>query len=208
MLRHSCVPSRPAVMGTPWWCRWPTERHPKMVRPSTTISNRLASVELPPSMSRFLTMTFVDTRPPPSLHTCVRSNANPLAPKTPASAHAARWWPRQSRRWPHRQVREEKGRGSWRRRHNNTRKGCGSIRVDRDVGNATRTLLARGPLCDLHNARSGSVKLGHSATHASAPQDSHHLRAQGATQPRLPPVVAPQTVTPTTCSRIHAVSAT
>ena len=35
-----------------------------------------------------------------------------------------------------------------------------SIRVDRDVGNAIRTLLARGPLCDLHNARSGSVKLG------------------------------------------------
>ena len=59
----------------------------------TTISNRLASTGLPPSMSRFLTMTFVDTRPPPSLHTCAaaRSSANPLDPRTPASAHAARW---------------------------------------------------------------------------------------------------------------------
>ena len=113
---------------------------------------RLASTGLPPSMSRFLTMTFVDTRPPPSLHTRARSSANPLAPRTPASAHAARWWPRQSRRRPHRQVREDKGRGRWRRRHNNTRKGCGSIRVDQDAGNAIRTLLARGPLCDRESA--------------------------------------------------------
>ena len=86
-------------------------------------------------------MTLVDTRPPPSLHTCAaaRSSANPLAPKTPASAHAARWWPRQSRRRPHRHVREEKGRGRWRRRHNSTRNGCGSMRVDRDVGNAIKS---------------------------------------------------------------------
>ena len=60
----------------------------KMVNPSTTISNRLASTGLPPSMSRFLTMTFLDTRQPPFLHTCAPASANPLDPKTPASAHA------------------------------------------------------------------------------------------------------------------------
>ena len=101
-------------------------------------------------MSRFLTTTFVETRPPPSLQTCAaaRSNANPLAPRTPASAHAARWWPRQSRRRPHRQVREKKGSGKWRRRHNKTRNGCGSIHVDRDVGKAMNALHASGPFCD------------------------------------------------------------
>ena len=100
----------------------------KMVNPSTTICNRMASTGLPPSMSRFLTKTIEDTRPPPSLHTCAaaRSSANPLDPRTPASAHVARWWPRQSRRRPHRQVREEKGTGRWRRRHNNTER----LRVD------------------------------------------------------------------------------
>ena len=59
-----------------------------------------------------LTMTLVDTRPPPSLHTCAaRSSANPLDLETPAPAHAARWWLLQSRRRPHRQVREEKRTG-------------------------------------------------------------------------------------------------
>ena len=224
MLRHcgpppSCEPSRPAAKGTPWWCRWPTERRQRW----SDHQRRSPINGLPPSMSRFLTMTFVNTRPPPSLHTCAaaRSSANPLAPRTPASAHAARWWPRQSRRRPHRQVREEKGRGRWRRRHNNTRKGCGSIRVDRDVGNAIRTLLARGPLCDLHNARSGSVKLGQTTR---ATLCSCTARAAGFCHPcfgstgfssssfcpgRNPaktasPTLAPQTVTPAAYSRIHA----
>ena len=40
---------------------------------------------------------------------------------TPASAQAARWWPRTSRRRRHRQLREEGGRGSQRRRRSKTR---------------------------------------------------------------------------------------
>ena len=74
---------------------------------------------LPLSMSRLLTMTFVDTRPPHSPYTCAaaRSSAKPFAPKNPASAHAARWWPQQSRRRSDRQVWEEKGKGRWRRRN-------------------------------------------------------------------------------------------
>ena len=121
-----------------------------MVRPSTTISNRLASVGLH-SWTRDHLLLCTPVRLPAPMQI-------PLLPK-PLLPRTLRWWPQQSRRRPHRQVREEKGRGSWRGRHN-TRKGCGSIRVDQDVGNAIRTLLARGPLCDLHNARSGSVKLG------------------------------------------------
>ena len=35
----------------------------------------------------------------------------PPAPNTPASAHAARWWPNLSSGRPHRQVRRVKGRG-------------------------------------------------------------------------------------------------
>ena len=102
------------------------------------------------SMSRFLTMTFADTQPPPSLHTCAaaRSSGNPLDPKNPAFA----WWPRQSRRRPHRQVREEKGMG---RRHHNTLKGCGSMRVDRVV-NAIKTLLAPSTIY----TKTGFVMLG------------------------------------------------
>ena len=104
----------------------------------------------------------------PSLQTCAaaRSSANPLAPRTPASAHAARWWPRQSRRRPHRQVREEKGGGRWRRRHNKTRNGCGSIRVDRDVGKAINALHASGPFWDRHSARRARQRRPHCPCHS------------------------------------------
>ena len=79
MLRHcgrppSCAPSR----------QWPTECHRRW-------SDHRQRFPIAWHQWR----TFVDTRQPPSLHTCAaaRSNANPLAPKTPASAHAAQWWP-------------------------------------------------------------------------------------------------------------------
>ena len=54
-------------------------------------------------------------------------------------------------------MREEKGRGSCGDDGTTTRGKVAGRSEDRDVGNAIRTLLARGPLCDLHNARSGSV---------------------------------------------------
>ena len=50
-----------------------------------------------------------------------------------------------SRRRPHRQVREVKGSGRKMRLHNHTRKGCGSIRVDRLVGKAVKAADAKGP---------------------------------------------------------------
>ena len=43
------------------------------------------------------------------------SSKNPLLPRTPASAHAARWCPRMSSGRPHRQVREHKRKGRRRR---------------------------------------------------------------------------------------------
>ena len=139
----SCLfQSSTVVVGRPPSC----SPIPLQARHQRGVHGKLGSVKEGPSMSRFLTMTLVETRPPPSLQTCAaaRSSAKPLAPRTPASAHAARWWPRQSRRRPHRQVREEKGNGRWRRRHNRTRNGCGSI--DRDVGKAKNALHESGPL--------------------------------------------------------------
>ena len=57
------------------------------------------------------------TPAPASRHTraSALSNANTRRPNTPASAQPARWWPRLSRRRPHRQKCE---RGSHRRRRN------------------------------------------------------------------------------------------
>ena len=51
--------------------------------------------------------------PPPSLHTCAAafSTGNPRPPNTQASPHAARWWPWESSRRPHRQRRKKKAEG-------------------------------------------------------------------------------------------------
>ena len=90
--------------------------------------------------------------------------------------------------------------GRW-RRHNNTRNGCGSMRVDRDVENAINTLLARGPFCDLHNTRYGFVRPNDScqsvlmavarqvsAIHAWAQLGCRRLRSSlGASQRPMPP---------------------
>ena len=118
----------------------------KTVNPLTKFSNRLASKGLPPSMSRFLTMTFVDTRPPPSLQ--------------PAHLPPAQlpWIPR------HPRTLLDGGHDS---RGDGHIGNCGRTTLGTAAGRcvSTRrwrmpTLLARGPFCDLHNTRSGLVKMG------------------------------------------------
>ena len=93
-------------------------------------------VVLPRSRSR--TNTSADTRVPASRHTwaAAHSSKNPLLPRTPASAHAARWCPRMSSWRPHRQVREHKGMGRRRRQQRRRRNDCESIIAWRLVGRA------------------------------------------------------------------------
>ena len=59
----------------------------------------------------------------PSRHTraAADSKAQPRRPNTPTLAHAARWWPKESRRRPHPQMRLVRGRGSHKRRRRSTR---------------------------------------------------------------------------------------
>ena len=87
--------------------------------------------------------TLVVTRPPPSrqIRAATLSRAHPRFPRTPARAHAARWWPKASRGRPHRQVRTVRGRGCWSRRIKVTRKRWASILVTRHV--ATRESQTR-----------------------------------------------------------------
>ena len=107
----------------------------KIVKPSTTISKRLASTGLPPSMSRFLTMIFVDTAP-----VQIPWIPTPPPPRTLLDGgHGSR------------------GDGHIGRcgRRNEWRGGDAGTAtlVDRDVENATNTLQAR-------RSFSGFVKLG------------------------------------------------
>ena len=87
------------------------------VNPSATISNRRPSSALWSARSMSRTKAFVVTLAPASRQTCAaaHSSGNPLLPRTPASEHAARWWPRESSWRPHRHVREDKGNESPRR---------------------------------------------------------------------------------------------
>ena len=94
--------------------------------------------------------------------------------------------------------------GSQTRRHNNTRK-----RVDPSRPKCWQCHWREDLSCDLHNARSGSVKLGQTtrATLCSCTGRAGsfcHPCFGSATQPTLPPTLAPQTVTPASCSRICA----
>ena len=100
----------------------------------------------PKSKSR--TKTFVRTLPPQILAAAV-SRGNPLRPRTPATAHADRWWPKTSRRRPHRQTRAVRGSGRRKRWRNNTFKTCGSKRVARLVGKLTNGAEANGPPWDV-----------------------------------------------------------
>ena len=84
----------------------------------------------------------------PSCFSAAHSKKNPLRPRTPAYAHALRWWPWRSKR-TYRQVREHRGMGNRMRRHNKTRNDCESILHILFTGNAVHVADARGPHCDL-----------------------------------------------------------
>ena len=96
-----------------WWCQWSTgPPPPNRGRPSATTSSLRVSAAWSSARSRSRTLTFVVTLPPASrqIRAVTVSNANPLLPKIPALAQAAR----KSSGWPHRQKRADKGRGRWR----------------------------------------------------------------------------------------------
>ena len=66
------------------------------------------------------------------------STANPRLPRTPACAHDAKWWPKESRKRPHRHVREVGGNGRRKRRNKSTRKNWES-RTENRTGGRTPT---------------------------------------------------------------------
>ena len=97
------------------------------------------------AMSKSRTYWLTETRPPASRHTraAADSKAKPRRPNTPTLAHVARWWPEESRRRPHPQVRLVRGRGSQRRRKRSTRNTSGAKRAwnedgQQEKGNSTR----------------------------------------------------------------------
>ena len=119
--------------------------------PSATTFSVWLSIRCGGHRSKSRTITFVRTRAPASQHTraAALSSTNPLLPRTPATAQAARWWPRLSRG---RQLRIDRGGGRWTRRSIKTRKGWGSNVVALVVGNATKGVDENGPDWDLNNA--------------------------------------------------------
>ena len=84
--------------------QWQAFSHNLQALPSCTFGTK---------RSKSRTNTLVATRAPASrkIRAPTLSTANPRLPNTPARLHAARWWPKESRRRPHRQVRETRGRG-------------------------------------------------------------------------------------------------
>ena len=134
----------------------------KSGRPSATTSNRRASARSGGNRSKSRTSTFVDTRAPASRQTraAALSRAYPRRPSTPACAQAARWWPLGSSGRPHRQKREEGGKGSQRRRRSSMRNRDESSLDKRDVGKHKNGTPANGPPCDLKSACSVSESLG------------------------------------------------
>ena len=103
-----CAPSRPAVKGTPFVVSTANCAPSKMVNPSTIQSPGAGfTVEVTDHDIRGHTTTAFSAH----LRNCPLQRKTPLDPQT--SAHAARWWPRQSRRRPHRQVQEERRMGRW-----------------------------------------------------------------------------------------------
>ena len=81
-------------------------------------------------------------------------------PAPPACAQAARWWPLASSGRPHRQKREEGGRGRQGRRRSSTRKRQESILERWEVGKHMKGTPANGPPCDLNKACSVGERLG------------------------------------------------
>ena len=126
---------------------------------NTTTSNRLLS-RTPRSSSR--KNTLVRTLPPASrqMRAAAVSGGNPLRPRIPATEQAERWWPKLSRRRPHTHERAVKGSGRRNLRSRRMRKGCGSIRHERSVGNTVKGIDARGPACDLNKVGVAVRKCG------------------------------------------------
>ena len=83
----------------------------------------------------------------------------PNRPNTPATGHADRWWPRQSRRRPHRQERTMRGKGWRRRRKKSNLKDWESMRDTLSIGMLMNGAEARGPPCDRNKAFCGSVRV-------------------------------------------------
>ena len=122
---------------------------PKEGNPSTTTSKRRLSVART-GRSKSRIVRLVPTRPPASrqMRAAALSSANPLLPKTPALAHAARWWPNESIGRPHLQVCKDRGNGKRRRRKRTIRKRWGGICVKKPVGTTDKAVPAPGPAWD------------------------------------------------------------
>ena len=156
----------------------------KRGKPSATTSRRRSSNWPPGKRSRSWTLMLVDTLAPASLQmrAAQLSKGNPRRPSTPEVAHAARWWPRESSGWPHRQKADERGSGHQRRRRRRMRKHCGSKRDAGDVGEQWNGIPAMGPCCERASACSVGPNLGHTTLWKKVPsmveeaKDCHPMR--------------------------------
>ena len=111
--------------------------------------------------SRSRTKILVETRAPASRQMrAADSSAKPRLPSTPEVEHAARWWPRTSRGRPHRQVRDERGRGRRRRWKRRTRKSTESNRWCMEVGETMKGKPEKGPPCDRKRAHCAGEERG------------------------------------------------
>ena len=102
------------------------------------------------------TLTDLRTLPPASrqILAAAVSRGNPLRPRTPATAHADRWWPKTSRRRPHWQTRAVRGVGD--------ANDGETIPSKPAVPNTrlTNGAEAKGPPWDFKRAMSGSDRVG------------------------------------------------
>ena len=71
------------------------------LRSLALLTARMATPSISAATSKSRTNAFVFTRPPAA----ALSNAKPRRLSTPARGHAARWWPKELRRRPHRHAR-------------------------------------------------------------------------------------------------------
>ena len=133
---------------------------PNRGSPSATTSSLLLSMTLGGLRSISRTKRLVVTLAPPSLQmrAATLSTENPRRPRTPTLEHAARWWPKTSKR-PHRHRREERGRGRRSRLERSTLKRWESTLVSQVDGAAAKGVPARGPLCDRSMACSCSARV-------------------------------------------------
>ena len=140
----------------------------KRGKPSATTSKRRSSNWPPGKRSKSWTLMLVDTLAPTSLQMreAQLSKGNPRRPSTPEVAHVARWWPRESSGWPHRQKADERERA----------------RDTGDVGEQWNGIPAMGPCCERASACSEGPNLGHTALWKKVPsvveeaKDCHPVR--------------------------------